>query len=661
MKFIDRDISWLDFNERVLLEAGRNDVPLIERLKFLSIFSSNLDEFSRVRIPSINAEKKTQKKEGESVAKKVKAIIDVQQNLYGATLSEILALLKKENIIILYKENPDAEIAAILNEYFYSKVSSYLHVQYLNESSTFFPENHLLYLVGEAKAENEIAIVNIPSEYINRFLVVEKNGKTYFAFIDDILKQNLQRIWPGKHISNAYSIKVSRNAELFLEDEQEGNLLKKVSTQISKRDTGLAARLLYDADMPGSMLNKVKQILGLENAMLVEGGRYHNLKDLNKIAVEDPSLSYSKAPVTGYKIKQAFLFDELKKKDILLHLPFHKYDTVLRFFNEASLDHFVTEINMTVYRLSHTSQIAEALISAANNGKKVTVFVELKARFDEANNIAWAEKMRQAGVRIIYSIPNKKVHAKVVLVKRKTEKKTQLFGILGTGNFNESTALFYTDHIYMTSQKAILNDLNNLFKVLKKKKKLLNEVDFIPKTLLIAPFNLKQRFYELIDREIEHAKAGRKAYIRVKFNNLEDKQIIKKLYEASNAGVNIDLMVRAICCLNPGVKGQSERITVRRIVDRYLEHGRIFYFENGGSPEVYLGSSDWMTRNIDRRIEVCFPVSDKKYRKQLIDILDLYFKDNVKATGIKKDSTFKTGDDKVQAQVEMFKLIDTNE
>lgn len=659
MKYIDRDISWLGFNERVLLEAGRNDVPLLERLKFLSIFSSNLDEFSRVRIPSINADKKAQKKDGsELLVQKVKAIIDTQQNLYGATLSEILALLKKEDVIILYKEKADAEIEAVLNEYFYSKVSSYLHVQYLNETSNFFPENHFLYLVAEVKAQNEIAIVNIPSEYISRFLVVEKNGKTYFAFIDDILKQNLQRIWIGKGIAKAYSIKVSRNAELFLEDEQEGSLLKKVSSQISKRDVGLAARLLYDAEMPDSMLSKVRQRLGLENAMLVEGGRYHNLKDLNKITLTNTSLSYSNAPVVDYKIKQAFLFDELRKKDILLHLPFHRYDTVLRFFNEASLDPFVTEINMTVYRLSHTSQIAEALISAANNGKKVTVFVELKARFDEANNIIWAEKMQEAGVRIIYSIPNKKVHAKVVLVKRKIENKTQLLGILGTGNFNESTALFYTDHIYMTSQKSLLNDLDKLFKVLKKKRKQINEVDFAPTTLLIAPFNLKQRFYELIDREIEHAKAGRNAYIRVKFNNLEDKQIIKKLYEASNVGVKIDLMVRAICCLNPGVKAQSENITVRRIVDRYLEHGRIFYFENGGVSEVYLGSSDWMTRNIDRRIEVCFPVSDKKCKKELVDILDIYFNDNVKSTGIKKDSTFKTGKNKTQAQVEMFKVVD---
>ncbi|MDA3614039.1 polyphosphate kinase 1 [Polluticaenibacter yanchengensis] len=658
MKFINRDTSWLGFNERVLLEAGSKDVPLIERLKFLSIFSSNLDEFSRVRIPSINAEKKALKKEGGvSIAQKVKETIEAQQNLYGATLAEILSLLKKEDVIILYKEEADKEITDVLNEYFFSKIASYLHVRYLDESSLFFPENHFLYLVGEAKDRNEIAVVNIPSEYINRFLVVQKNGKTYFAFIDDILRMNLGKIWIGKGIEKAYSIKVSRNAELFLEDEEEGNLLKKVSTQITKRDTGLAARLLYDAEMPASILNKIKQVFGLENAMLVEGGRYHNLKDLNKIAVGNKSLYYPKAPVIDYKIKQSFLFDELRKKDVLLHLPFHKYDTVLRFFNEASLDPFVTEINMTVYRLSHTSQIAETLISAAGNGKKVTVFVELKARFDEANNIVWAEKMRDAGVKIIYSIPNKKVHAKVVLVKRKTEKKTQLFGILGTGNFNELTALFYTDHIYMTSQKSLLNDLDKLFKVLKKKQKQISEVDFTPSSLLIAPFNLKQRFYELIDREIAHAKSGRYAYIRVKFNNLEDKQIIKKLYEASNAGVRIDLMVRAICCLNPGVKGQSELITVCRVVDRYLEHGRIFYFENGGDSEVFLGSSDWMTRNIDRRVEVCFPVLDKRYKKELTDILDIYFNDGVKATGIKKDQVFKPGKNTGQAQVEMFKYL----
>jgi polyphosphate kinase len=415
--------------------------------------------------------------------------------------------------------------------------------------------------------------------------------------------------------------------------------------------------------MPHHVLEQIISTFNLSNASVVEGGAYHNLKDLSVFPVKEPSLSYPKWPATPKKIlNPVSLFGSIALSDIILHTPYHDYGLVLRFFNEAAIDKDVEEIYVALYRIAGDSRIANALISAARNGKTVTVFVELKARFDEANNIRWSKRMKEAGVKIIYSIPGLKVHAKVALVKKKKDKRTKYFGLLATGNFNESTARFYTDHILMTANKEMLRELELLFIYLAKRKKpdTDNDNDIQFKHLLVAQFNLQQRFLELIDREIGHAAQGLKAVITIKLNNLEEQVLIDKLYQASNAGVKINLLVRSICRLIPGIKDMSENITIKRIVDRYLEHGRLFWFHNNGNEEIYTGSADWMNRNIYRRIEVCFPVYDEIIKKELKEILTLQLKDNAQAVWIDEklnNIVVANGEEKIRSQESIYQLL----
>jgi polyphosphate kinase len=425
----------------------------------------------------------------------------------------------------------------------------------------------------------------------------------------------------------------------------------------------LATRVLFEPGFDPEIMIVMKRRLNLKGACLVEGGRYHNLKDFAKLPIYDSSLQYKPWQSIPAEVQHDLLFDEIRRGDMLLHPPYHSYDTVVRFFNQAAFDPDVTSIQVTLYRVASDSRIVNALISAARNGKNVIVFVELKARFDEANNIKWSKKMKAAGVRIIESIPGLKVHAKIALVKRRTHRRSELFGLLSTGNFNESTARFYTDHILLTADKNILVEAEHLFKVLKRtKSKGIKGTHSQFEHLLVGQFNLQEGFIGLIDREIAFAKQGRPSNISIKFNNLEDKVLIGRLYEASRAGVTINLIVRGICCLVPGLKGVSEKITVKRIVDRFLEHGRLFIFGNNGSPDVYLGSADWMNRNIYRRIEVCFPVYNKLLRSELCQIFDIQLKDNVKAVSISTECNnvpiaIDENSMSIQSQMEIMKFL----
>ncbi|MCH5717936.1 polyphosphate kinase 1 [Niabella hibiscisoli] len=585
-----------------------------------------------------------------------------QQDRFGRIVKTVKEELKKKNVNIVYNEPIPAIVCKEVTDYFFAQIAAFLRVAYPQSAGDFFPENNHVYLAAELKTGNssQLAVITIPSDHIPRFFSVTKEGIQYVIFIDDIIKMQLLSLWPGITVNAAYSFKVTRDAEIDLDDEYRGNLAQKIAAQIAKRDFGLVTRLLYNAAMPEALLQQLVRSLGLQNAMIMPGGAYHNLKDLSAIPIKEASLKDEPWPAVLYPLSEPTLLESISRQDILLHLPFHNYDMVLRFFNEAALDRTVTEISMTMYRISGTSKIAEALITAALSGKKVTVFVELKARFDEANNISWARKMKAAGIRIIYSIPQMKVHAKVVLVKRKCQGHWQYLGLLGSGNFNEVTARFYTDQVLMTSNAGLLKDLDQLFKLLKKNKKSFTSDALLPQQLLIAPFNLQSRFAELIDREMSHARAGRKAEMIVKINNLEDEKMIRKLYEASNAGVTIQLIVRGICRLLPGVEGQSEHITVRRIVDRYLEHGRIFWFYNNSEDEIYMGSADWMTRNLYRRIEVCFPVLDNSLKASLRQVLDIYLEDTSKATWITAGGAHTpvvAKGKKVQAQAAMYQWV----
>jgi len=624
--YMDRDLSWISFNGRVLQQAADAGVPLMERVRFLSIYSSNLDEFYRVRMPVLMALGAT-----ETYAAAEDAIRRQLEQFGGILAGQLVPGLEADGIGLIYNKELPEVVREKVTAYFFSTIAAFLRIVKVDED--FFPENNKLYVAVFLKNDSKIAVVNIPSDDIPRFYPVEAGGTRYILFIDDLVKAHLSFLFPGDGIVGAWSIKTTRDAELDLRDEYQGDLAEEIEKQLQRRDLGLATRFLYPAGLPFGFLQRLIHRFNLLHANLVEGGNYHNLKDLAGLPVSDKALQYVPWPPLqqGFASGPDSLFDAIGRGDRLVHPPYQRYDAVLRFFNEAATDPGVEEIYVTLYRVASQSVIVHALISAAANGKLVTVFVELKARFDEENNIRWAKRMKEAGVKIVYSIPGLKVHAKVALVKRRREGRgegsregrLQYFGLLSTGNFNESTARFYTDHVLLTARPELLRELELLFIFLPRRQKP-ERPDLIRfDHLLVSQFNLLSRFTGLIDREIGHAREGRPARIRIKLNNLEERVLIDKLYEASKAGVDIDLVIRGICCLVPGVPGQSERIRVRRIVDRYLEHGRVFIFHNNGEEEIFLGSSDWMERNIHRRIEVCFPLYDPKLKRQVVELMDM--------------------------------------
>ncbi len=644
--FFDRDLSWLSFNERVLLEAAKLSVPLLERIKFLSIYSSNLDEFYRVRMPVLlalhklnNRNKKINKSllQEEETYEKANQIIQRQLKLFGTVLTQsLIPQLKEHDIYILYNEPiPDA-IQKNIDGYFFNQLAAFIEIVFISKQTAFFLQNNKLYITVILESKNgkeEIAFINVPSDTVPRFFSAVSSGISYIVFIDDIIETHLPFIFPNSTVTGAYSIKITRDAALDLEDEFEGDIAEKIEKQINKRDFGLATRFLYQPGIPLRILQLIADIFSLSTASMVEGGNYHNLKDFASLPVTIPSIEFPKLRAVDYHFGKQHnsLFQEIQNKDLLINTPYQNYNSILRFFNEAAITEDVEEIYVTLYRVANDSKIAYALISAAKNGKKVTVFVELKARFDEANNIRWAKIMKSAGVKIIYSIPELKVHAKVALIKKKKDSRFIYLGLFATGNLNEITARFYTDHILLTANHDLLRELELLFLFLTEREKPneKNEINF--NHLLIAQFNLQQNFLNLIDNEIANTRKGLHAGIIIKLNNLEEEVLISRLYDASNAGVKINLIVRGICRLIPGIKGMSENISVKRIVDKYLEHGRVFIFQNNNNELIYLGSSDWMNRNIYRRIEVCCPIYDEDLKKEIKEIINLQLEDNISA------------------------------
>ncbi|MCX2574982.1 polyphosphate kinase 1 [Pedobacter sandarakinus] len=642
--FFNRDLSWLKFNERILMEAERTSVPVLERIKFLSIFSSNLDEFYRVRMPVLLALEKLSNREDndikidEHLLLSANSLISEQQQRYGTALkNSIIPSLSSNGINLVYGHSYPTSVQQDVTSYFLSQVLAFLQPVYIDDNTDFFPSNNELYFLITLKRNEaeQVVVLNIPSTELPRFYQVVTNDETVVVFLDDIIRYHLDRIFPGDKVTGCFSFKITRDAEIDLKDEYSGSLSDQLEKQLSKRDLGFATRFLYAPGIPKHVLKLVRKTFNLKKANNIEGGQYHNLKDLMSFPVKSAPLSNAAWPkLCNTNVIDGTLTAAIEKKDIMVHTPYQSYDSVLRFFNEAAVDETVKEIYVTLYRVASDSKIVNALISAAKNGKKVKVLVELKARFDEANNIKWAKKMKAVGVDIIYSVTALKVHAKVALVKRLVDGRMRYVGLFATGNFNESTAAFYTDHILMTANKEMLREVELLFMFLSKRIKPTADTFIDFKVLLVAQFNLQERFLSLIDREIASARAGKPASITIKMNNLEEKVLIDKLYEASTAGVKIDLIVRSICRLVPGLKGQSENITITRIVDRYLEHGRIFVFHNLGQTELYLGSADWMNRNIYRRIEVCFPIYSEEIKEEILEIINIQKHDSAQAVTI---------------------------
>jgi len=645
---INRDISWLEFNLRVLQEATDKTVPLYERIKFMSIFSANLDEFFRVRYPYVNTlgrlDKKLRKQASvepaENVAAQIQFEINRQLELFGQILVEqIIPELRENNIHFYYNSDIRPEHHAEIKELFLSQILSFIQPLYLDtdRNKKFIPENSRSYLFISMKDQEpgtlKHGIVNIPSDKLKRFYVLTPvDGVEHVIFIDDIIRMNLPFLFPGSEIQGVYSIKFNRDSEICLGNELSGDILLKVEKELKKRDLGAPSRFLYESGMPRNVQFLIAGLFGLDFEEMFAGGRYHQLSDLASFPKFDKDLNYPKrlALQLPELRDSADIFNVLHTRDILLHIPYQSYNPVLSFFNQAAVDTGVTDIYITLYRVAAESHIINALISAAKNGKRVVAFIELKARFDEGNNVKWSREMKKAGITLIYSMPDIKVHSKIALIKKTSGNQTLSYALLSTGNFNEITAQFYTDHVLMTTDPSIIKELMSLFKILEKDatQRIRSKNGF--DKLLISQFNMKEQFEKLIDAEIQKVKNGREGLIRIKLNNLEEPALIAALCKAADAGVTVQVIVRSICCLVPDKTGGGCNITIKRLVDRYLEHSRFFIFGTDTQPEVIMGSADWMNRNIHHRIEVCVPITSSDCKKELLDYFRIQWNDHTK-------------------------------
>lgn len=641
-KYFDREISWLSFNYRVLQEAINEEVPLIERLRFLAIYSSNLDEFYRVRVASYIHILKLQKTAGEEqslsikkLLKKIKKIVHKQQMEFGHIFNhELIPLLEDKGVFLVKEDQINQQQYAFLEDYFNQKIKPHIKMRGLKEKDRTFLKNKGLYLAIKTN-RGSYFLANIPTGKAGRFVVLpSKKEEEVIIQLSDVIRLFLNKLLPNHHVSHAYSIKLTRDAELYLEEEIAETIEEKISSSLHKRKIGDPSRFLYDHEMPKEMLKVFRKKLGVKKGEVIPGGRYHNFNDFFNLPVSpNKKLFYEPFEVLDHPTFKNYrsYFDAITKRDFVLHFPYQDYQYVLALIEEASVDEQVKEINITLYRVAKDSRICKALIVAAQKGKKVIVFNEVKARFDEELNMKWGKKMQEAGVEVLYSFDELKVHSKICLIKRNEKNKMVRYAYFGTGNFNEVTARIYCDHALLTKNELLTNELEKVFNFLIGKSKR-------PKFdhLLVAPFNMRQQFEVLIDNEINNANEGKVGKMTLKMNSLEDKQMIKKLYEASNAGVKITIIVRGICCLIPGVEGMSKNIKVLSIIDRYLEHGRIYIFHNNGDEKLYLASADWMKRNLSHRVEVGFPILEKKLKKEIKKLISLQLRDNVKARRLNK-------------------------
>ena len=673
--FLNREISWLYFNERVLQEAADETVPLIERIKFLSIFSSNLDEFYRVRVATMtrlaNLNEKSKALLGFSPKKilnEIKNIVIRQERkfeqLFQATLINELA---QNRIFILNDTQLNVVRGEFVRNHFRDRILSNL-VPILVDLDKPFPElkdRYLYFFVRLSKKgsrKNErFALIELPLN-LPRFLVLpETNGLKFIILAEDIIKYCMDDIFYIFEYDelDAYSIQVTRDAEIDIDKNISDKFIEELEISLEKRRKGKPMRLLYDTEMPFDMLSVLVSKIKIEAESLIPGNRYHRFGDFIRFPnVGSPSLEYRPSPplkVAGLHRTESII-NKIAEKDYLINLPYQSYDYIILFLREAAIDPGVTEINITLYRLAENSRVVNTLINAAANGKIVNCLVELKARFDEHSNIYWSTKLEEGGVNVNYGLTDYKVHSKICLVKRMEKGRAVYYANLATGNFNEKTAKLYCDHSIFTARKEITRELLKLFTALGK-----NTVAKGFKHLIVSPLESRKKFYYYVNREIRNAKANKTAYVILKVNSLADEGIVEKLYEASNAGVKIKLIVRGICCLVPGIKGFSENITVISIIDKFLEHARIYIFGNNGNEEMFLSSADLMTRNFEHRVEVGFPVLDADVKQEIRDIIDFQLQDNVKARDINRFNNNKYHKNrlamKVRAQFQTYNYL----
>lgn len=672
MKLFNRELSWLSFNERVLQESLDLSNPLVERMRFLGIYSNNMDEFYRVRVASVKrlivlGETKVEGYSGgaNALLKEIKRIVLEQQRFFELSYQKLMRELRDHDIIKTDEKQLVGDEVDFIQSFFREKIRPEI-VPIMLSTKRKFPQlkdggNYLaIKMTDFGKSKVNYALVEIPSNS-PRFITIPGNSDdpTKIMLLDDLIRFNLSEIFsifPFDSIQ-AHTFKITRDAELDVDDDISKSYLEKMKDSVEMRKMGETVRFVYDSSMPIDQLQYLMDALKLKpGENIIPGGTYHNFKDfMNFPDFGNKKLTFEqRKPILHPYLKDgASIIKKILARDVLITYPFQDFRHIIDVLREAAIDPKVISIKINLYRVAPKSQIINALISAAQNGVKVTAIVELKARFDEANNIAWSNYLEENGVNVIFGIQNLKVHSKLFIIKRKVGTKTQLIAHIGTGNFHEKTAKIYTDCSLLTANKTITLEVEKIFRIFK------NNIDrSVFRELLVSPFNVRRKLNALIDHEINLAENGEKASILIKLNNLVDTKIIKKLYEASCAGVEIKCIIRGICALVPGVAGLSENITVRSIVGQYLEHTRIIVFNNGGKEKYYISSADWMTRNIDRRIEVTVPIYDPEIQKDLKFMLEACLQDNQKARiidSLQKNKNVKSGlKEKYNAQNEIY-------
>lgn len=642
--YINRELSWLQFNERVLQEAEDETVPLIERLRFLGIFSNNLDEFFKVRyatVKRIDQAGKTGKSElggisASELLEIITLIVIKQQSDSLDILANIHKCLEDENIHIVNETQIDELHHNFIKNYFIQYVSPALVTIILSDMVKLPTlKDHAAYLAVKMVFPNhhrQFALIEIPKT-MDRFVVLPKKGDNhYIIMLDDLLRYCLDdifNIFDYQSIS-AHMIKITRDGELDFESDLSKSFIEKISDSVKHRQIGEPVRFVYDKTIDGETLSFLLTMMGIDSKdSVIPGGRYHNRRDyMDFPSLGRTDLLYEKIKplsVKGLSL-EASIFNNISKKDYLLHTPYQTFSYVVKFLREAALDPKVKTIKITIYRLAQISHVASSLINAAKNGKKVTVSIELQARFDEQANIDYAEQMETDGINLLFGVKGLKVHSKMCVIEREENNKIKRYGFISTGNFNESTATLYTDYTLFTADQRILRDVLKVFDFFETNYKI-----YRYKHIIVSPHYTKSKIFKLIDNEIHNVKNGKPAFIKIKLNSISSYMMIDKLYEASRAGVKIQMIIRGICCLVPGVKGMSENIEVISIVDKFLEHTRLLVFCNNDDPKVYISSADWMSRNIENRVEVTCPIYDADIKNELLHVFDISWNDNVKA------------------------------
>lgn len=645
-KFINREISWLSFNERVLQEAMDPQTPLFERIRFIGIFSNNLDEFFRVRVATVrrmvtlgrDEENLLGKMTPQELHDKIQDIVNEQQNKVQEIYKVILKELEENNIFILNETQLTVKQGKFIKKYFYDKVLPNLVPIMLRKNKFPYLRDRSVYLAvrlskKDDPSDYDYSLIRIPGRSVPRFLVLpEEKGKQFVILLDDIIRYCMNDIffYFDYDVHEAYTIKITRDAELDLDDDISKSFIEKMSHGLKKRKTGKPVRLIYDRDMPKDLLHFILKKMKLdENSDAVPGGRYHNHKDfMNFPDIGKKKHYYTKLPPFRHKDLPRFtsILKVLRQKDVMLHYPYQTFNHVIDFLREAAIDPQVKEIGVTIYRVASDSKVVNALLNAVRNGKNVTVVIELQARFDEEANIFWSNKLQDEGANVINGVPGMKVHSKLAWVQRKENGELRNYAYIGTGNFHEGTARVYADEGLLTADPRLADEVEKVFDFFKQNYKHYNY-----QHLVVSPFAMRDHFCANIDREIELAKEGKTAWMILKMNSLIDPGMMKKIYAAAQAGVKVQLIVRGIFGLQVGLNGFSENITAISIVDKYLEHSRVFLFGAGGEEKMYISSADWMPRNLNRRVEVACPIYDEEIKKELKKMLQIQLMDNTKA------------------------------